>query len=554
MKDDFIAFLKSNNCNYKEIDEPDEEQVRVMFTYQGGNYFALIKNSNIGFEINYPAFFAAPPGDLQLVRAMCNRANSSSLVLKYVYTFDEEENCIRVHLSFFINAIYPEQLKLLLGACFACQRDFIDNYHDAKKTETESDEADVEEAACRTMRERYLIAMQEMRHDATSNGHGWRADANRGITLEQWLDKAMSLRNYQIDSLKVVRGTQVETIDSNLAAYDLSRMLIKGTGKDAILAHQSAVAIARVSLWDSENDDAEQPWRIITITAMADGDDDKSIYFRVTSTMSAATTSRSNTLSTYRLNASTSNIMAYDRVPDEQRQQEFDYMWRDARIKIRDGEQLSDQQQLIYDVTRADIAYNLYWGRSFMLDKRYVQALQHFENAYCDMLPEFFNLPENLRATFMNICYYMGICYCELQQYERAFYYLQLFEGDPRVQTATTLVNCLACAHDIRVFRTIDTIVSEIAEHFKDEDEMPEGIHNFLKLLSRRRAYALINFNKLDDAEQAFKEMLDDPDNGDYALSELAHIARLREQREQAAPDSPSDSTADNSTSDASAS
>ena len=232
-------------------------------------------------------------------------------------------------------------------------------------------------------------------------------------------------------------------------------------------------------------------------------------------------------------------LAAYDRVTDEQRQQEFDYMWQDARIKIRDGEPLSEQQQLIYDVARANIAYNLYWGKSLMLNKRYYEALLHLENAYRDIQPEFFNLSDEVKATFMDVCYSIGFCYNELQQYDKAFYYLHFFAGDHNVRTTTEWVNCLANAHDIRVFKVIDECLGTIGEEYKNADEIPEQLHAFVNFLRRRRAYALIDFNDLDEAEKAFKDMLEDPDNSDYAMGELAYIARLREQRQaNALPDS----------------
>ena len=301
------------------------------------------------------------------------------------------------------------------------------------------------------------------------------------------------------------------------------------------MAHDSAVAIVNMHKWDDEQNEMEPGGRILTITAMADGSDDKSLYMRVTACLSANTVGRSNSLASQHLTTSVSVLMAYDRAPDTQRQQEFDYMWKDARIKIRDGEPLTEQQQLIYDVARANIAYNLYWGKSLMLSKRYYEALLHFENVYYDVLPEFFQLSDELKSTFMDVCYSIGFCYNELHQYQKAFYFLHFFDIDRNVRTTTEWVNCLANARDIRVFKVIDDCLNEISEHFKDVDELPEGIPPFVNFLRRRRAYALIDFNDLDEAEKAFTEMLDDPDNSDYAMGELAYIARLREQRGQAA-------------------
>ena len=58
-------------------------------------------------------------------------------------------------------------------------------------------------------------------------------------------------------------------------------------------------------------------------------------------------------------------------------------------------------------------------------------------------------------------------------------------------------------------------------------------MQSFINFMRRRRAYALIDHHQLDEAEKAFTAMLDDPENSDYALSELAYIKRLRHSENQ---------------------
>ena len=39
----------------------------------------------------------------------------------------------------------------------------------------------------------------------------------------------------------------------------------------------------------------------------------------------------------------------------------------------------------------------------------------------------------------------------------------------------------------------------------------------------------LIELRRLDDAEEILRQMIDDPESGDFALDELAYIQQLRE-------------------------
>ena len=67
--------------------------------------------------------------------------------------------------------------------------------------------------------------------------------------------------------------------------------------------------------------------------------------------------------------------------------------------------------------------------------------------------------------------------------------------------------------------------------NFPDIEEMPDNIRSFLNFVRRRRGYAYIDFNQLDEAEKIFTKMLDEEENADYAINELAHIRKLRLER-----------------------
>lgn len=72
--------------------------------------------------------------------------------------------------------------------------------------------------------------------------------------------------------------------------------------------------------------------------------------------------------------------------------------------------------------------------------------------------------------------------------------------------------------------------MDEVKRNF-DQDDLPENIKDFINFLRRRRGYAYIDFNQLDQAEKVFTQMLGEEDNADYAINELAYIKKLRQQR-----------------------
>lgn len=533
VKADFINFLNSHNCKFNIEDDREEKLARIFFDYQGGHFVAIVKDSNIGVDINYPSFTDAPIDQLQLVRAMCNRSNNNSSALKYTYTFDEKKNLLHVHISFFCTAVYDNDITTLLDACFYFHRTFCDDYTQSLNNQESAETADIERTFYRNERERFIIAQQEMRHQAPNNKSYAHTSTQAQLTLGTFINTTLGIDSHRSHEMTITHadGTIATAHDDAIDITPLAQLLIAGEGADAHFCHEHAVAVIKLTTID-HTDTADITQRLLTITAMPDGNDDTSLYYRLTASLTAMPTARNMALNSRSETATQSMLLAYDKTSPRQKQQEFDYMWQDAHIKMRDGEELSEEQQLIVDITDANVAYCLYWGKRHMLNERFVEAILLFENAYKAITPHYFNLCDEHKSIFAEVCYNLGFCYTEIRQYEKAFYYLDVLQFDGNVKHSTELINCLANNKDIRVFKIINEIMEAINQNTDKDGEVPQELQSFVNFLRRRRAYSLIDFNKLDEAEKAFTEMLDEPENSDYALGELAYIKELKQSRE----------------------
>jgi len=69
---------------------------------------------------------------------------------------------------------------------------------------------------------------------------------------------------------------------------------------------------------------------------------------------------------------------------------------------------------------------------------------------------------------------------------------------------------------------------SHIHEMEAEGGDVPEHLTELLNFLRRREVYIEIDRGYLDEAETICKEMLNEPENSDYALSELAYLQKLR--------------------------
>jgi tetratricopeptide (TPR) repeat protein len=277
----------------------------------------------------------------------------------------------------------------------------------------------------------------------------------------------------------------------------------------------------------------EQP-RLLTIALTAEGDDKHSIYTRVTVTQVPRNASRMNSLSNEgRQPHSVSMLIALDRSDDKKRQQEFEYMWSDAQLKARNGEKdsLTDDQLLLGQVRVADVAYNLYWGQRMFDAERFYEAILYLENVFNSYREDFFEMKQEPRQVFMETAYKLGFCYNELGLYKQAFYYLDLIASDGNIRHTMELVNMMANSKDLRLFSYTEGVMNEVKRNFGEDDELPDNIRDLINFLRRRRGYAYIDFNQLDKAEEIFTRMLDEEENADYAINELAYIKKLRKQR-----------------------
>lgn len=526
VKDDFERFLHNNNCTFQHEDDDSNDTDRYFFDFQGGHFVASIKKKGLkGVDITYPAFETVPVEQIQLVRAMCNKYNSESSVLKYFYNTEIEDNNIRIHLTFFSNEVFDDELSEMLNACFYFQRSFCNEYHNALKNQKSWNSDDAEQFFLDRERERFLLAAQEMAHHADTQV--MRSDSHDHVlTVAAFLNEVLGLEKPLCDTLTITRDGQCQTFTERDTIHDMevTRLLVDGEGRQAHAVADTAMAMITCC---TASDNTP---RTISIVARNEGEDQSSIYLRLTVCLMAKPTSRTHSLNIDEQEPDCVDLLvAYDKASPKEKIAEFEYMWKEAKIKEKNGENLSDEEQLLLGVTDPDIAYNIYWGERHMRFQRYGEALNHLLNAYNGMRTQAPEFSSKQTATFTELCYDIGFCYTDLKQYDRAYYYLSALQNDGNIRHNMELVNCLVNGKDPRLFQVINELISSIHEQFKDEEELSENIIDFINFLKRRRAYALIDFGDLDEAEKAFKAMLDEPENSSYAINELAYIQQLRE-------------------------
>ena len=524
---DFEKFLKDYNCQY-DIEHEDNATI-YNFEFQAARFVAAIRKQDDCVEVTFPTMSSFPIAQLDLVRAKCNERNNSNILFKYSYSIDHETNKVDVHMSFFNNKVESEDLVHELKAAFHFQREWHKDLDEAVAIARDSDSMDLESELYKHQREMFMLRRLELKHQLDSSAASFAVGVGP-LPLWQMLQTVMPLPQSTLLFMTVntVDGQQRLENDEAIRLFNLRHALVEGDGEKARLTRDYAL----LDLHYKQGQD-EQP-RLLTIALTAEGDDKHSIYTRVTVTQVPRNASRMNSLSNEgRQPHSVSMLIALDRSDDKKRQQEFEYMWSDAQLKARNGEKdsLTDDQLLLGQVRVADVAYNLYWGQRMFYAERYYEAILYLENVFNSYREDFFEMKQEPRQVFMETAYKLGFCYNELGLHKQAFYYLDLMASDGNIRHTMELVNSMANGKDLRLFSYTEGVMDEVKRNFSEDEELPDNIRDFINFLRRRRGYAFIDFNQLDKAEEIFTRMLDEEENADYAINELAYIKKLRQMR-----------------------
>ena len=517
--------LKALNCTGEWRKEGDAALVR--YTFQSGHFGIRIIGNCPQVELSYLFFAEAEMKDINIVRHVCNHFNLNSTGPRFSYTINEETNIIDMHILTPL-LLDDDRAKDILSSAmvdmFLWQNSFIRSLTDVKKEAKSSATSDLEWSEKEVVRDFFLLREQELRHQ--KKGAEWRQNDKEAATLKQWMDKVFGLVDVVFSELTVVTDTVTVINDrESIASYNLSDTLIA----DGAFVRQKAVLDLVFFLPAHPTTRRRMTFSI----QQADGCEDV-LYYQVVATLLPLPSGIGRPLHTKEVQVqSHSVLLAYDLRSTKQLQDEFVYMWKEAKSKVANGEenQLTEEQRLIANVESVDAARFVYRSRTLYRQKRYYEAISCLENAYRLLNSNIDKKSLEERNLFLEVCYMLGFCYNELQQYDRAYYYLTFVTGVNRTLYAEEYVNCMIYLGDYRSLMTIDGILEDLHNSIveDEEGEFEQSVHPFLQFLYRRKAYVLVELHRFDEAEEMLRQMIDDPESGDFALDELAYIQQLRE-------------------------
>lgn len=516
--------------------ENEEKSILANFDYQNGHFQLHLDEDNPYARVLYPFVYTTEMDNLQLVRHVCNDCNANSDNEKVIYTVNGDRNEIDIHVLSSVlilpNNVVPV-LNRSFGRMFGWQNAFVRKFERLRQR-SEGDKArDPERLEGEWNREMSLLKEMELSHQQLGElrtAMPPREPLRLGELLRTVLGVEKPFRR-----LTLWVGQQQVVIDDSdsIARFDLIAKA-RELGRNEYLA-------AVVQLTPLEHEECRED---VAITLKAEGEDEQAAYYRMTCyKMPNETPASLGYLVTGPMVLSF--IVAFDKIDGKRRNDEFRYMWKEALEMHKKGEdeQMTPEQQLICEIMDENVAGFIYRGKRLFLQKRFAEAIVPLEHAFRIMQRDFDSFKASMKDVFFEVTYHLGFCHSELRHYTQAIYYLDMLMPLHRINYTVEYVNCLCNSGDMRA----ENVVNELLVHtdpdrYDDEEGVPQQIQGFRNFLRRRKVYIYIEKGKFEAARANLREMLNEPENADFAIQELAYIAQ-QERGNSQLPDSSATTT-----------
>lgn len=372
---------------------------------------------------------------------------------------------------------------------------------------------------------------EELEHQNLNEGIQFRANRNHAVILGTMLNRIFDIRKEDLLSLYVVytqsdcqTGKEIFQPD-DIWDFDLCKAMADEK-RPEMFYNQVTLCVSY-----TRNEETEET---VLIHLKENGGDEQTRFIRASIMRTLSTEEGDVSFSATRNQPKTCSILfAYDLTDPQKRIAEFEKKVEKVAEKYAKGKELDVDETALIAKIAPEVGWNYSWGHEAFNEKRYWDALLYLENAFYLLKEKFFDdtLSDEGLDVFYHCCYLIGFCYVEMKLYQKAYYYLSLVWPLDNITYNYEYINCLVHSKDPRALQEIDDELERL-DGLKEE-EFTEEISRYCCFLLRRRAYVLTDMQRLDEAEELLKELLDTDDRTEYIQGELDYIRQLREERQE---------------------
>jgi hypothetical protein len=219
-------------------------------------------------------------------------------------------------------------------------------------------------------------------------------------------------------------------------------------------------------------------------------------------------------------------VLAHYIVSNEDKLKRYDQVDESLQSKMNTGDMNlnEDERTILGEMTGCKKGDDLDYGKWLIDNHRYADSLLCLTRLYKNLSKKFVKAPDQTGPLFTEVCYLLGTCYEELEQHDKAAYYLQL-AGDDKIEYIMEFINALVNAQDVRALRIVHDYISEFQSGTRKVDSQETAF--FYNFLHRRLAYLFVTYEMWDNARHLLTQLDKNPDCHDFAVQELAYIERV---------------------------
>lgn len=223
-------------------------------------------------------------------------------------------------------------------------------------------------------------------------------------------------------------------------------------------------------------------------------------------------------------------VLAWDETDPTDRLGKYQQLFDSLVEKNKTGQELTEDENLILTtyMHRNSVGYDFGYAKWLLGQKRYFDALIQFRKVYEALKLDH---DDDTIEVYIETCYCLGYCYNELEQFEKAYYYLEVFGHDDVIgdkyfkpKYAEEYVNCLCNNGDDRAMGLMFCWIKELDKKGKASADEAE----FYWFLWRRIAYLMIERKEYDEAEKLLNKLLKYPETAEFASQELEYLKKVR--------------------------
>lgn len=223
----------------------------------------------------------------------------------------------------------------------------------------------------------------------------------------------------------------------------------------------------------------------------------------------------------------TSFVLGFDIVPPGKRLKKYDEIEKSLIEKSKRGDDLSSEEEAVLEgITYSkNIGHDFGYGRWLVTENRFADALMYLMKVFDHLKKKIVTDFDNFKDIFAETCFNIGFCFNEMEQYDRAIYYLDLIQGHKNPKYIIEYINAMVNYGEPRAIQIVQHYLAEFNEGKRQIDSQETSF--FYDFLVRRLAYLFIEYKMWDNARNLLEQLKESPSCHDFAVSELEYINQV---------------------------